>query len=438
MSVSNFGPDPIKALPVSIFGDSESLANGFIDLPPWDTGRKEFTLRLLKKGSVNIEARIHDDLLNEDNRRYDVVNVKRTVNVLLVNGRPSTTRHLDEVFYIKQALNPGKLNRSRIHTVEITTDWFEKTDLSSYEQVWLCHVPRISESMAERLDKFVAAGGGLFISVGPSIDVDNYNQRIPQMLPGQLRGERLAGTGTESKEDASVVYLSRLDYSHPIFRIFDDETAKSLYTARVKHYLTFDSDAVRQKRILARYTDNSPALVEVKYKEGRSLLFTSSVSRSWNDLAIQPGFLPLVQETAHFLMEARSDEDVTSLIVGQHYQRNADNLPKYMKDPSGKRLKAVMNEGAEGWISPALPLPGFYEIAGESGVANLSVNLNSVESDLRVLGEDLRRRQFGVQMGFAVAGGEDLPEQRIEYAAMLILFLLLCFAGEVMVLRWMG
>lgn len=435
VSVANYSSRPVTSLPLSVLLNNENVANGFVDIPPDETVTKDFIIKVEGVGRIRLESRIPDDSLKADNKRFAEIDVARNLNVLIVNGQPSTTRHLDEVFYLKEALNPGGMNRSGIFNRVITPDWFMNENLDEYDLVFLCHIPKISEEMGLEIERFVSEGHGVFITVGPNVDVDNYNETIGGLLPGTLRGERLAGTGTESKSQGRVVYLSHLDYANPAFRVFNDETAKSLYLAKVKKYLTFDSDASRKKQILARFSDTSPALVEVQYGQGKSMLFTSSISRVWNDIPIQPGFLPLMQELAHLLAGGSKDDGKQSFLVGDRYQVQADYKVSKIVSPSGNEIKPKNLEDGNRMFGPFLE-SGFYTL-DSNGDDFVTVNVTTSESDLKPLSEKNRESVFGSfatpkNINASVVAGE-----KIEYTGYLIWILLLLFMGEILVLRWM-
>jgi len=436
VAVANFSQQPVSALPLSILLNGENVANGFVDIPPGETVGKKFIVKVEDMGQVRLEARIPDDNLLEDNRRFAQLNVARNLNVLLVNGQPSTTRHLDEVFYLKEALNPGGMDRSRIYTRVITPDWFMNEKPDDFDLIFLCQVPKISTEMGVELERFVSEGNGLFITVGPNVDIDNYNETIGDLLPGRLRGERLAGTGTETKQNTRVVYLSHLDYQQPAFSVFDDETAKSLYLAPVKKYLTFDPDASRKKHILARFSDTSPALVQVDYGKGKSILFTSSISRIWNDIPIQPGFLPLMQELAHALAGNVVSDEKRFFMVGESYLVPEELKIKSLISPTGKKIKLISAENNM-LISEPLKESGFYNFTGGSNADFIVANVTVNESNLKPISQADKQNVFGASGKMVATTNPALSGGRVECSWHLIWFLMLLFVGEVLVLRWM-
>ncbi|RJO64136.1 MAG: VWA domain-containing protein [Myxococcales bacterium] len=433
-TAANWSAEPVDALPLSLVVGGKEAASGFVAIDANATATKDFILRLDEAGTTPLEARLPDDALGGDNAAVTLVNVTRDLRALVVNGRPSATRYKDEVFYLKEALNPGGMGRSQIFPTVITPDLLPQTPLDGIDLVFLAHVPTIAPETADKLRGFVANGGGLFISMGEHVDVDAYNERLPDLLPGWLRGERTAGDATENRA-ADVVHLSRLDYAHPAFAVFGDETAKSLYDAPVRRYMVFDPDPSRPKTILAAFTDQSPAIVELSAGKGRVLFFATAVSRTWSDLPIQPGFLPLVQELARHLVAGREGGEEIRLKVGQRWRAPDGETIRAVRRPDGKPAKLGKDKPD---LTPPLSEPGLWRIQTTAGEQAAIVVLDPAESDLRPLSPEEREKAFAVSSLAAAGVGAELSDVRTEYTLYLAWLLLALIAGEVAVLRWMG
>lgn len=437
VSAMSYG-GPAEGLALQILSGGRELSTGFFDIPENQTVTKSFVVRFPDSGPQQLLLRLPEDALAPDNERHLVVTVSRNLNALVVNGRPSTTRHLDEVFYLREALNPGGRSQSRIHATVITPEHLSADALSGMDIVFMAHVPTVTPAMAALLTEFVGNGGGLFISSGPALDVDSYNEHLSALLPGRLRGERLAGTGTDLRSGGQVVYLSTLDYTHPAFRVFSDETAHSLYVAAVRRYLTYDSLPRAERRILARFSDNSPALTETGFGRGKSLLFSSSISRTWNDIPIQPGFLPLVQELGRYLAGQGSDEADRSFLVGDRPPVPENSEKASLVLPNGRAISPASG-GTDGAVRfPPFEIPGIYRLTSAEGERLMAVNVDTAESDLRQLAAPEKLAAFGADARPAGTGSALLPEQRVEYAGTLIWLIFFVFLAEVLVLRWMG
>jgi hypothetical protein len=192
---------------------------------------------------------------------------------------------------------------------------------------------------------------------------------------------------------------------------------------------------------LARFGSGAPAIVEARRGEGRLLLFASTIDRDWNDLAIHPGFLPLVQQSARYLARAPVEERDTELVVGR-----ARALPLTPEDqrvevlgPLGKRtvIEGAKLKGRKDVPFTGVDDPGFYQVMVERGGAQIAEPGFVANLDPR--GSDTARVEpAAIAAGpRAASAAPETARRRVELwhglAAALLLFLL----GEA-VLTWRG
>lgn len=428
VKAARYATTEAKGLALSILADDASVADGFVDLPAKGTVSKSFVVRLPpEKAKVALKAVLAPDALPEDNERSLPLGVSRGLKALLVDGVPSSVRHEDETFYLREALDPGGFGRSQIATRVVLPEELGPESFAAYDVVFLCQLPRIAPEIGRALKAFVEKGGALVIGVGPAVDALSYNAELLPLLPGTLRNERVAGNPTAEAQNP-VVYLSRLDYQHPALRLFTEETAHSLTIAPVRSYLTFDPDATQHKRVLAEFSDRSPALVETNVGKGRVLFFASSLSRAWNELPIQPGFLPLVQELTRALVlrEEGAQTQRTSVALGERPQWPREVEPKEVQDPRGERL-ALERDGA-GLLRPAKPLnvAGVYTVIEADKSWRFAAVAPITESDLTPLeASAIDKLAPGLVQSAAEADPQSAFMSLAPYAVWLLLLLLL-------------
>ncbi len=436
VTVSNFSDQPRTRLPLGLFYQGESLASGFVDVDAQGSAVKSFSHRFEEPGLLSMEARIGNDALPDDNRRSLILDVQGQTRVLLCNGQPSTVRHRDELFYLRPALSPAGEARSSFVVQEITSDQLLSADFSKTDVLALTQVAALSAETAQAITAFVQQGGGLFVSLGPSVDAENYNSLLGPLLPGRLRGEKAAGDALALEHGEASAYLSQFDYGHPVFRIFDDSTAQSLYQAKIHHYYLYDPDPRQGKRIWLRYRGGQPAVVEVPFGKGRVVLFTSTVDREWNDLCIQTGFLPLMQETFRYLSGVSGVQTRHSLKIGEDWLLadlgSQPSLRVTMPDGQTKTVEVVDGEAR----LDALSQRGCYTTQRQGRPIGACVNPDPVESDLTPLGDEARQGNLPEGTPEAFQDRINQDEQQVEYAGLILLLMLLAFLSEVLVIRW--
>jgi hypothetical protein len=150
-------------------------------------------------------------------------------------------------------------------------------------------------------------------------------------------------------------------------------------------------------RVLARFDDGAPALVERRVGAGRVIALTSSLNGTWNELPRHAMFLPLLHELAAYLAQHETPEawvtvgrmlDVSAPVAalvreGQLSAAGAaGDVRGVVVTPSGRQVTL----GAGGAESILLSEQGFYSVR-IAGTGNrppyvVAVNLAPEESDL--------------------------------------------------------
>jgi hypothetical protein len=118
-----------------------------------------------------------------------------------------------------------------------------------------------------------------------------------------------------------------------------------------------------------RLADGTPLLLERVMGAGRVLLFTSSLDREWNDLPVQPAFVPLMAGVANHLLGGAgftSEADLGSTLA----VRALGLAGGQIFDPSGE---AALGLGA-GSGAVLLDQVGFYEVVGGGTTVVVAVN----------------------------------------------------------------
>lgn len=430
--LSHSGESAQKALPLAIVADDHNIAEGFVDLPARGEERKAF-LAALEEGreEQRLVIRAPNDALAEDDIRYAVMEPGRALSVLILDGAPSSVHREDAAFALKEALDPAGLGRSRISVEWRSPEEWRADQLATKDAVFLAQVPRISAELGTALRAFAEKGKLVVIGMGPFLDLDSYNRELPALLPGALRNEQSAGNPTENRASEAEVFLTRLDYQHAVFRAFNEETAHSLTIAPIHHYLTFDPDATRPKHLLASFSDGSPALVEVPVGKGVSVFWATSFGQVWNNLAIQPGFLPLIQElTHHYATRAQSEALPREGVQGEKMRFPAALGVQGLLDPDNRAIPLSLGSDGREQASSTLEKAGFYTAIRKEGRFSIAVNPPREESDLTPFSAPAKSEAKG--QGAALLAQEKTPVSASgeTYSEAAIWLLLLFLLGE--------
>lgn len=449
VEAANFSATAARQVRIGLRVDGKAVARGLLDLPPWEKSVKRF-FHLLSRGGDSgvgvheVIAELEPDQLAGDDRRYARLDVERDLRVLVVDGDVRPTRRLDEVFYLETALRPGEGADAPVDLAITTPDELGRRRLGDYDVIFFCNV-KAGAASAELRD-FVLRGGGLFISVGDNVEPEAYNSALGDLLPAPLEGLRTVGASLTARSDGEVrasgegEHIGRIDRRHPVMAPFAGARDDALKEARFGRYILLrPSAASGDRQVLMQFTGGAPALVEKRLGSGRVLFFASTIDRDWNDLVIQPGFLPLVQQATRYLARAPMKGAEPALQVGQRHEiplGEGDTRVEVTLPSGRKRLfekDRVIGRRALGFGET--DEPGIYRvaIAGPDGAlqprpqAAFAVNTDPAESNLSPISPE-RLAQLAAGGGARVARA---PLRRVElwHGLGAALLLLLLFEG---------
>ena len=156
---------------------------------------------------------------------------------------------------------------------------------------------------AEAVAKFVTSGGGLLVAVGPGVN--------PELLA--------AGFGDGLPEDAHAARRAAARRCwHGPKRVTRRSTSSPTSPARSPTSASRGpprSSATAPATCSRGSTMGEPAMVATPYGRGRIVVFASDLSNRWNDLVLQPAFVPLIGETVGWL--AAADRAPEALVAGR-------------------------------------------------------------------------------------------------------------------------
>lgn len=501
--IANHGDSAIKELPVTLQVDGKAVARGLLDLAAGGRAAKRFYHVLDRpgrddrddrgegegdgEGKRGREARgqtmepgrdpagIHDvsvqllpDELQADDQRFLRVELERRLKVLVVDGDPRNLRRDDEIFYLEMALHPGERDDAQIEVTIATPDELPRRPLQDFDAVLLCNVKAqdaARSGLSKSLPEYVRGGGGLLLALGDSVDADAYNQTLGEVLPQPLAGAKTTGAvrrpGDEAPEreaprdSGGGERLGRIDRRHPLLQPFSaGHAAESLLEARFFRYMLLRPTARGAEsavQTMLWLDSGAPALIERQMGKGRVLLFLSSIDRDWNDLPIQPAFLPLVQQAVRYLAGSPMRDPEPPALVGQRQEiklQPGDSRVEVTLPSGQKRLfERERLQGRKQLGFQDTEEPGVYRVSAASEASkdrmlrprpaeSFVVNVDAGDSDLRRASAQ-RIEQLSRPAPGAGPGGKDgaAPRRRVELWHAIGALLLLLLVGEALLLR---
>jgi aerotolerance regulator-like protein/VWA domain-containing protein len=309
----NAGTLPLAPGEVTLAIDGRDLAPRSVGaLAPNAAETVRFEHRFIAPGPHVLTARAgHDDDLPGDNVALMVVNVARTLPVLLVEGSPSVDPLAGEATFIRIALAPGGASTRHRASVGpeaqsrylVRTTLVDAPDLDSvadfgdYRAVVLAGVGRLSARASARIAEFVRGGGGLLIAPSHDARADFYNHWTDRagksVCPAKLAQWTEAGESPDR--------LAPRTFRHPALETLSEPAYSRDALVQACWRLEAD-ERDPDVRVAGRLQSGLPLLVEGALGEGRVLISAVSLGPGDNNLrTLKPLFVPLVHELTYYL-----------------------------------------------------------------------------------------------------------------------------------------
>ncbi|HEY1068074.1 MAG TPA: hypothetical protein VGE52_18265, partial [Pirellulales bacterium] len=273
--------------------------------------------------------------------------------------------------------------------------------LSALPPQWVVLAKPLSDEKQKVLQQYVEQGGSLLVLTldGETNGLATYFDDVESPA-----GESPAGRGREN----DFYILGEIDFTHPLFSPlanprYNDFTRIHFWRRRE---ITLKPDA--STRVLARFDDGSPWLIEKTLGRGRIWGLTSGWRPDDGQLAASSKFVAL---TGGWLdLAAGAPPSLAGTLVGAPISLPRDRTePLTIKSPDGKvaSIGVELNEYRDAMT------PGLYEIGSGASSSRAAVNLAPSESDTAPLAME-RLEQFGVPLGTTVSRAERLDRLRQE------------------------
>jgi len=436
--VANMGDQPLTDVPVSLELAGRAVATRAIDLAARGASTVSFDAVALPEGRTRGRIFVPGDGLALDDELRFMVAPDAGLEALILEGDRGRT---DRSLFVERALAIG--DEPRLRPVRRPAGQLDPAWLVTADAVILNDADLTNAGRATLVHDWVAGGGALFVVLGPNANPGRWAEDAADLLGGVAGGveDRTAGGGTR---------VAWLDYDHPIFELFSAPRSGDFSEARFYRFRGFTPGA--DASVIARFEGGEPALVEHAVGEGRVLVWTSTLDRFWNDLALQPVFLPFVQQALLHATGYREPQrwigtgDVLELgaLVGGGTAAGAQAALErewVLVDPAGDRAPIETVEGPN-WI--AFDRAGFYqveEIDGSDEPLTIAVNPGLAESDLATVAPE---RIVAAVVGAAgpsadaaaAAATESGPARRELWWWLLLLSAAVMVAESVLANRW--
>ncbi len=404
--IANLGTTPARQVRVTFHVDAgPAVDEAVLDLlAPGESRRATFFARFRDDGFHTVSARLAPDRLAADDERSLVVQVVSEVRVLVVDGDPAA----NSAFFVRHALQPVPSEAAARYFLQprvVTTAQLSATRLDDFGAVVLTDPPPLLPPVVDQLARYVAEGGALILFPGPQARPEFYRNELLNrtgLLPADLREIR-----GDPDNPAEAFRLQASGYQHPLFELWNEAGAGSLASARFRAAWNLEPAPPRtntlggleSSEVMVRYADGQPAAVERSFGRGRVLLFSSTAGTAWNDLAVNPAFVPVLHRAVGTLTDAqearynvRAGDRVTLQLPSELAGRDVTIVGAVKPETRITRTLRATPGGAALEFEDT-PRAGVFSVelpGSATPLAKFAVRVDPAESDLVELAADRR------------------------------------------------
>jgi hypothetical protein len=331
-------------------------------------------------------VRVPPDRYPADDRRFLALEVAPPIDALVVDGDPGASFAQGETFFLQEALRHERLAATVPVRISAAGPEAPAAVPGGTAVVVLANVRAPGEEAGRRLAQYVSGGGGLLVFWGGACDADAWRRTLGGLLPAPV-------SGTATADPDRPWRVGDVDFAAPPLAVFAPPAGGTFATASFTLRAQLGSPAPAA-RVLARFEDGAPWLLEQRVGRGRVVFVASTADLAGNDLPTRPAYVPLVQRLvlwlAGSLVEAADAErvagDTLSVSGGPELAGGSATL----ESPSGARAQAAFRADASGSVAtyPPAAETGFYRWSRPGREGLVAVNVPAAESELAALSAD--------------------------------------------------
>ena len=321
--VSNYSDQPRNNVDVALLLNGKKADTQQVNLKANGTVAVRFRHVFDTPGDNPGSIVVGPDVSTPDNTAYFNARTIPRIPVLLIDGRPSANPQTDAAFFLGKALVPTDASPFEVRT--LAADKVSAPNVTASTVVILANVGEEPTPVVDALAALLARGGGVLFLPGDQPKPEIFNAEFGRIAPCKLRQVLLARPANGETAES----LTRIDFNHPIFDVFSLPHHGDLTLPKFARY--WETTDTQLSRVLARFGDDRPAILERQVGKGASVAMVSAIDSDWNDFARQSVFLPFVHQTARYLAVQTGQQTVYA---------SGDLLPippgDTLKDPQGK------------------------------------------------------------------------------------------------------
>ncbi|HEV8060687.1 MAG TPA: BatA domain-containing protein [Gemmataceae bacterium] len=237
VTLANFGATERKDVRVTVKVKGGERLEGSVTMtvPAGGTKTDSFQVSLGDLGFNLVSANLEDEEagLQGDNTRYAVVEVRKQVPILIVDGDPGNglkpggdTYHLQAAFAAARGYQTSPRGVTEL----------EQPNLSQYASIYIANVRDLSDKARRNLEAYVREGGSVAFFMGERVNAEAYNKSLwaggKGLFPVPL-ADKFRPTSTEPEMEPNLfdgqLKLFVRDETNPVFADVWDPHVRTIF-----------------------------------------------------------------------------------------------------------------------------------------------------------------------------------------------------------------
>ena len=390
--INNHKAELSADLLVALELNGKKVAQTNLSLPPAGLGKASFTQAAARSGFLWGLVNIDDDDLLGDNNYYFGMRIPSLSSIALIAEADR------QAFHLQRALAPLSSSDFFRQVDRIAPEQAALVNLFDYDVVIINVKGSIPTTLLSSLRTYIDAGGGVLFLADAEVDLKSYSNKVTS----PYFGIKLLKEPSQPQRQQGKYLLNKFDLDHPIFSPYSEFTKEEL--PQVEFFSHFQLLESATANVLARFSDNTPAVAEGKSGRGKALLYTFSFAEEYSDIIHHPLMVIMLNRSVEYLVsEPLSQRE--QLFAGEEVTRVVTALSQKqfaLIDPRGDtlQLSPSLRSGDVLFNLGRLADPGIYRISGDGAVVDLfAVNFPPEESVLDYLAAaDLAEQIAGTRL----------------------------------------
>lgn len=341
VAIRNHGRERIKGLPVVLSADGTALTNKIVEVAGDSQVFLAFSCQLQTLGSHVLSVAIDEkaaraasgqsieSIVSTDDVSRWSVEVIEPVHVGIVSSRPANSKTVDDATFLNLALSPYAVSMAGSATSEETAGWAEAQAgadpiqcevvapqdisdqwLAGKRAITLTNIAKLDDATADRVERFVRAGGMLMIWTGDALQSKWYNDRWGTTSNAKLLPADYGPISRPADRPQASLKIQSQSYEHPALTFFNRSSNGRLDSIDLSTWSKLQragdakpaaqaasvADDDRAVLTMLSLDNGDPLLLERIVGRGRVLQWAISCGQRWSNLPLREVFVPMMQQ----------------------------------------------------------------------------------------------------------------------------------------------